>query len=220
MQFEDLQGIWDTQNAKPVFAIQDARLLVALYQQREHSRRRLFRQMFAPLYLMAPIGLVGLSLLFIAFFWKSIHIEEIARDFPMSPWDYVAFAVAAAALVVMVIPPYVMRRRHEPTQEVFAPTLRQELERGISQLDFERSLYSTRRMVAFHASLLIAVLVFCWESGRLNGNVAPWDMVWLTVPLMAFSVWTARSANEAAIKQLTTRRQALETMLAALEGNP
>ena len=40
MEFENLQAIWDTQNDKPVFAMQDARLLVALYQQRERSRRR------------------------------------------------------------------------------------------------------------------------------------------------------------------------------------
>ena len=39
MEFENLQAIWDTQNDKPVFAMKDARLLVALYQQREQSRR-------------------------------------------------------------------------------------------------------------------------------------------------------------------------------------
>jgi hypothetical protein len=50
MEFESLQAIWDTQNDKPVFAMQDARLLVALYQQRERSRRRLFKWTFAPLY--------------------------------------------------------------------------------------------------------------------------------------------------------------------------
>ena len=59
MKFENLQAIWDTQNDKPVFAMKDARLLVALYQQREQSRRRLFRQAFAPLYVMALIGLVA-----------------------------------------------------------------------------------------------------------------------------------------------------------------
>ena len=81
MKFDDLQAIWDTQNDKPVFAMKDARLLVALYQQREASRRRIFRQVFAPLYVVALIGLVGVGLVFVAFLMKSIHIEEIARDF-------------------------------------------------------------------------------------------------------------------------------------------
>ena len=43
MKFENLQAIWDTQNDMPHFAMKEARLLVALYQQREQSRRRLFR---------------------------------------------------------------------------------------------------------------------------------------------------------------------------------
>ena len=31
MEFKDLQAIWDTQNERPVFAINDSRLSVALY---------------------------------------------------------------------------------------------------------------------------------------------------------------------------------------------
>ena len=53
---------------------------------------------------MALIGLAGVGLMFFAFLWKSIHIEKIARDCPMSAWDYAAFAVAAGALVAMVAP--------------------------------------------------------------------------------------------------------------------
>lgn len=34
MEFEDLQAIWDTQNERPVFSINDSRLAVGLYQQR------------------------------------------------------------------------------------------------------------------------------------------------------------------------------------------
>src|SRR5690242_7640246 len=146
MEFENLQAIWDTQNEKPVFAMQDARLLVALYQQREQSRRRLFKQYFLPMYIAAPIGLAGIGFVFLAFFMKSIYIKKLARDFPMSAWDYAAFVVAAAALVAMVIPPYIERTRHERTQQVFAPSLREELDRGMAQLDFEVGLHSTSRL--------------------------------------------------------------------------
>ena len=61
MEFENLQAIWDTQNDKPVFAMQDARLLVALYQQRERSRRRAFRQQFAPMYVgvLSMLAVIG-----------------------------------------------------------------------------------------------------------------------------------------------------------------
>ena len=217
MKFENLQAIWDTQNDKPVFAMKDARLLVALYQQREQSRRRIFRQLFAPLYVMAPIGLAGLGLVFLAFLWKSMHIEKIARDFPMSAWDYAAFAVAAGALVAMVVPMYAERKRHERTQEVFAPSLREELERGISQLDFELGLGSTRRMASIWGWLTIAVVLFTWEVGRLNGNQVSWDTVLMTIFLMVAGILPGLTTKKAMDERVMARRRALEAMRAALD---
>jgi len=217
MKFENLQAIWDTQNDKPVFAMNDARLLVALYQQRERSRRRLFRQLFALLYVVALIGLAGLGLVFFAFLLKSIHIEEIGRDFPMSAWDYTAFAVAAGALVAMVVPMYVARKRHERIQEVFAPSLREELDRGISQLDFELGLCSKPRVASIYGWLTIAVVLFNWEVGRLNGNYAPWDTVWMTMFCIVAGTWPTLAVKKAIDERWIARRRALESMRAALD---
>lgn len=217
MEFDDLQAIWDTQNDKPVFAVQDARLLVALYQQREHRRRRLFKQYFIPMYIMAPIGLVAVGFTFLAFFYKSLHIKNLGRDFPMSAWDYVAFAVAAGALVAVVVPLYLERKRHERTQQVFAPSLRDELDRGMAQLDFEMGLYSTSRMARFYGLLTIAVLIFSWEIGRLNGNPTSWGLVWMTISSMSVASWAAFIAVKAFVEQVMQRRRALESMRAALD---
>ena len=217
MKFENLQAIWDTQNDKPVFAMKDARLLVALYQQREQSRRQLSRQAFAPLYVMALIGLAGVGLTFFAFLWKSLHIEKIARDFPMSAWDYAAFAVAAGALVAMVAPMYAEQKRHERTQEVFAPSLREELERGISQLDFELGLFSTPRVASIYGWLTIAVVLFNWELGRLNGNSTSWDTVWMPILGMVAAIWPALYAKKTISEGMIARRRALESMRAALD---
>jgi len=185
--------------------------------QSERSRRRIFRQQFAPLYVMALIGLVGVGLVFLAFLMKSIHIGKIARDFPMSAWDYTAFAVAAGALVAMVVPMYAERKRHERTQEVFAPSLREELERGISQLDFELGLCTTTRVASIYGWLTIAVLLFNWEVGRLNGNFAPWDTTWMTMFCMVAGTWPALLVKKAVNEPVMARRRALESMLAALD---
>jgi uncharacterized membrane protein len=217
MEFEDLKAIWDTQNDKPVFAMQDQRLVVALYQQREQSRRRVFKQQFLPLYIMVPIGLVGVGFTFLAFFMKSLYIEKLARDFPMSAWDYAAFAVAAAVLVIMVAPLYFERKRHEGTQKVFAPSLREELERGISQLDFELRLSRMPRVARLYGCITIAVLLFNWEIGRLNGNPTSWYLVWMGLASMAVTGWAAVVATKAFIQGVMARRRALELMLAALE---
>lgn len=217
MEFEDLQAIWDTQNDKPVFAMQDARLLVALYQQREHRRRRLFKQYFMPMYIIAPIGLVAIGFTFLAFFMKSLYIERIARDFPMSAWDYAAFAVAAGALVVMVVPLYIERKRHERTQQVFAPSLREELDRGMAQLDFEVTLNSTSRVTRFYALLTIAVVLFVWEVGRLNGNPTSWNQAWTFLSSMVLLSWIVFTGQKKYVERVMQRKRALESMRAALD---
>ncbi len=152
MEFENLQAIWDTQNDKPVFAMQDARLLVALYQQRERSRQRAFRLHFAPMYVAALVMLAVIGSLIATF----RNIDSLMRrfkgrfthnGFAMSAWDYAGLAVAAGALLALVVPLYRERKKHERTQEIFAPSLREELDRGLAQLDFEIRLDRAPRIL-------------------------------------------------------------------------
>ena len=52
------------------------------------------------------------------------------NGFGMSAWDYAGLAVAAGALLAIVVPLYRERKKHERTQKIFAPSLREELDRG------------------------------------------------------------------------------------------
>jgi len=183
MEFKDLQSIWDTQNDKPVFAMQDPRLLVALYQQRERSRRRILHWSFAPLYVTALIMVGVIGSLVAAF----RNIAGVMRRYPrfthhgfgISAWDYAGLAVAAAALLVLVVSLYLERKKHERTQEIFAPSLREELDRGIAQLDFWMGLDRPARILRILTLLAIALVLTEWESGRAAGNPRPWwTLLW------------------------------------------
>jgi hypothetical protein len=218
VKFENEQAIWDTQNDKPVFSMRDAKLLLALYQQRERSRRRLFWWEFFPMYTLTVVGLVGAGVVFWAFLWKSIYIEKIARDFPMTVWDYAAFAVVALCLLLMGAVVYAERKEHELTQNVFAPSLREELGRGIAQTDFTLGLLHTPRILKLHGLLYIAVLIFIWEVGRLNGNPTPsWTMILFNVFLMAAATGFSLASAKRAKEKLLARRATLESMRAALD---
>jgi len=215
MEFENLRAIWNTQNERPVFSLNDSRLAVALYQQREQSRRRLFRQQFGPIFIALFIA-VGNSLVFHAFFAKTVHkVRWTETDPQMSVWDGVALAGAVSAAMAVAVSRYTRRRKHERTQNVFAPSLREELERGIAQLDFELSLYSTPQ-VARRVALSFGTTVLFWEFGRLIGEPVPWFM--LPAALACYPAFGVDFALKKKIRQrVTERRRALESMLAQLK---
>jgi L-asparagine transporter-like permease len=217
MEFENLQAIWDTQNDKPVFAMQDARLLVALYQQREHTRRRLFREQFAPMYVAAPIALAFLGVVFVTFLFKGRFRHH---GFPMSAWDHAGFAVVAGALLAIVVPMYLERKEHERTQEIFAPSLREELDRGIAQLDFEMGLQSTSRVMRILTLLSIVVVISNWEAGRLTGDPTPWWLALLALFCVFSGGWVGFAAKQQVMERARARKRALESMRAALDEDP
>jgi hypothetical protein len=224
MEFENLQAIWDTQNDKPVFAMQDARLLVALYQQRERSRRRIFQQQFAPMYVAAALVLVVLGAVFITFLKITSLIRRFGSRFPMphhgfgmSAWDYVAFAVVAGALLAIVLPMYRERKKHERLQEIFAPSLREELDRGIAQLDFEMGLHSNPRVIRILVLLLIAAVTLNWEAGRTGGNPAPWGLALVALVFWFLGARAGFATRKRVMERALERRRALESMRAALD---
>jgi len=214
MEFEDLQAIWDTQNDRPVFSINDSRLAVALYQQREKARRRLFRQQFAPAYLVALFIAGSSAFLFLAFFFKTVTKARLT-DPQMSIWDGAVLVAGVAAALAVVAPMYRERRKHEGTQNVFAPSLREELERGMSQLDFELAFYGASWVWKVPALVSLGTCVFVWELGRLNGQSTPWMM--LTIALSGS--WFCFATNKKLLERIEQRKRALESMRAALEEN-
>src|SRR5687768_13859109 len=122
MKLEELQAIWETQTERPGFSVNDFGLHLALYQVRERARRRLFWGGYFPGFVCSLLGLVGLLVLFISFYFK-----DPANDFPMNAWDGLAFLVAGSALVLCASSMYASQRKHEREQSVFAPSLRQEI---------------------------------------------------------------------------------------------
>jgi len=222
MEFENLQAIWDTQNDKPVFAMQDARLLVALYQQRERSRRRAFKRSFAPMYVTALLMLVVLGAVFATFLKVASLMRRYKSGFPhngfgMSAWDYAGFAVAAVALLAIVVPMYLERKKHERTQEIFAPSLREELDRGIAQPDFVMGLESTPRVMRILTLLSIAAVIINWEAGRAAGDPTPWGLALVILFCMFLAGWGAVGAKKRMTERALERRRALESMRAALD---
>jgi hypothetical protein len=215
MQLEELQAIWETQTERPVFSVNDFGLHLALYQVRERARRRLFWGGYFISYVGSLIGLLILLLLFVAFYFK-----DAANDFPMNAWDGLAFLVAAGAIVLCASSMYLSRRKHERDQSVFAPSLRQEIERGIAQIDFE--IFTVTSGMAWRNAALgcLAAILMGWEAGRLNGDPRPWEVLWMIGGIVIATFVALVPASRQAMKEGLRRRRVLEELLAKLDENP
>ena len=136
MEFEELQAIWETQIDAPAFSMNDLGLHLALHQQRQQSRRRLFWTRYFPVYAATAFMVAVVGFLCLAFYFKTIALAG-SRDFPMTLWDGAAFLLSAAAMMTAGVWTYLRRRRHEEAQSVVARSLREELDRNIAHLEFQ-----------------------------------------------------------------------------------
>jgi hypothetical protein len=215
MQLEELQAIWETQTERPGFSVNDFGLHLALYQVRERARRRLFWGGYFVSFVGSLVGVVILLMLFVAFYFK-----DPANDFPMNAWDGLAFLIAAIAIVLLASSMYASRRKHEKDQRLFAPSLRQEIQRGIAQIDHE--IFMDTGGIAWRNAALcsLAAILMGWEAGRLNGDPWPWEILWMIGGLVVATFVALVPASRRAAKQGLRRKRPLEALLAKLDENP
>jgi hypothetical protein len=215
MQLEELQAIWETQTERPPFAVNDFGLHLALYQIRERARRRLFWGSYFPGFVGSLIGLAGLLVLVLIF-----SLNDSSGGFSMDASDVLALLTAGLSLVYCTWSMVTSRKKHEQQQRVFAPSIRQEIQRGIAQIDFEISTDTSGRAWRFAALICLAATLMSWEVGRLNGDPLPWNVLWMTTALAVATFVALIPANRQAMKHGLRRKQALQGLLAKLDENP
>jgi hypothetical protein len=203
-----LQAVWETQTDRPLFSINPFGLHMALYQQRERARRRLFWGAHFPFY-VGSLFMLGTLVVTFASFYSS--------DLPLEFGDWVAFLVGEGSLLFAALSMYFSRSRHEQEQNVVAPSLRQEIDRGLAQLEFEVGTYIGRERWRNSVFVGLGVLLLCWEVGRLKGNPAPWDttQMFLAVIVTTAVVTFIIGRRYQAVR--LPRKRALEALRARLD---
>jgi hypothetical protein len=214
MQLEELQAIWETQTERPVFTVNDFGLHLALYQVRERARRRLFWGGYFINFVCSLLGLVGLLAMYVVFFFKD-PLDGVL----MNGWDDLAFLVAGSAIALSASSMYTSRRKHEQDQSVFAPSLRQEIERGIAQIDFEISSDSSWSAWRNAALTALATILGGWEFCRLTGDHRPWEVIWVVGGIVVAMFLTLVPVSRQAVKQGLRRKRVLEGLRAKLDEN-
>lgn len=220
MQYEELQAIWETQKQRPGFAVNEFGLHIELNRTRARARRRHFWVDVFPLFVIAPVFFLLLAAPALQFFFQGPPGQLGEGEVPMTAWDVLACVAGVALLVYAVWSMEANRRRNEKRQTVFAPSLRQEIELGIAQVDFDLSRTAGIREWRIGTACVFAAVILAWEFGRLNDNPWPWHALAMAGPWMFLMIWMRTSWTQRAVERISKRRQALEALRAKLDENP
>jgi MFS family permease len=204
MELDEIKKVWDQQNEKPVFSINNPGLHIALNQQRQKGIRGLYLEI-----------IFGMSIFLgcLAFMLFNLYYKDI-----FSPWDIVGWITGVLAIFSFFIIKFLKHKKFINSQRAVTHSLREELEYDISQLNYTFKGMNIRLFILENSLLLAGLSLIIWESGRSNGDPCPWKLVILTLLIVAIVdiilYFLIRRVRD---NHLIPRRKALESVLAYLE---
>lgn len=217
MNLDELTTVWRTQDAAPLHDMNQTLLHLALRQDEAklQKQRRLGRWM---VYLFSAGVSLGMALLLGLI---GYHLAYHPGRNSLTGWDLVLPVVAAIAALISGRAIYRNHRAQTRREQGFGESLREQLRRGIAQLDdqvTEASRTSVLLIVLLGGVCPAAITLVTW---RINGkSVSDDGYLLVTVILMCAlsvvsGVWELRRQKE---KAILPRKRRLETLLLQLDG--
>jgi len=170
MEFTEMKRIWDSQNQEPLFAVNEA-ALHSIVQRKNQEMDRCLARCFA---LEIGIGVFSAVLTVVyagvlAFGDQSWLIKPWGeRKAPML-WDYLGLFVSGGIWLYYAAYMYRARKRQQRRVEVFDSSLRGDLERALSQTQFEIAMVADNTWQGLApiwvAATLWMVVLFHLKSG-------------------------------------------------------
>jgi hypothetical protein len=173
MDFDQMKVIWDSQNAEPLYAINEAALHGIVQRGNRNFARRETRRYWREIWLGVIFGAMTFVLALIHG-WGSASllasIDWVTR--PVSRWDVAALFGASALWFYYAGHVFRIQKRQEKSEQDYADTLRGEIDRARARTAF---LTRIARDIMWHglvpnwvAALLVVITIF-----RLKGAELP-----------------------------------------------
>ncbi len=213
MNLDELMAVWRTQDAAPLHDVNQTLLHLALRQDeaRQQKWRRVERWIIY--ILSAGIG-AGLAL--------CLAMMVYARDRKvMTGWDYVIGIGGAAAALISARAVYVGHRAQALREQRFGESLREQLNRGIAQLDYQATTLHRTFLLVLVLLTGICPIALLLALSRLNEKPFSDDgymVVWLSLMAVfgvATGVWSLRQQTRDVV---LPHKRRLETLLTELDG--
>ena len=159
MEFSEMKIIWDSQNQEPLYAMNEAALQAIIRRRNQESERCLSR-CFA---IEITVGVICGALMFLCAGTLLVSGPALLAALPRmktaaSVWDILALVAAGGIWFYYSAYMYLARKRQQRRVETFDSSLRGNLERSLSQTDFQ---------IALARDIVLWGLVPVWLAGAL-----------------------------------------------------
>ena len=213
MRLDELMKAWQSQDASPLYGVNETLLHVSL--QQEQAKLQAQRRREGLITYLASAFLVGVMAFFL--------FIMVYDDDPRTDWDFAIPVVGAAAALLWGCAMYVSHRAQELRERRFGESLRDQLGRHIAQLD-----YQATRVVRLASVLVTALGPFVGATAlilagwRINNEPFSTQWVWIVGGILTAAlgsvagVWEQRRSME---RDILPRKRRLEALLKELDAS-
>lgn len=208
MDFDQMIEAWKSQDDKPLYGVNRDVLLLALRREQADIRRALRREHWTTY--VAGTTMAGLAG---AVLWWFLNHRG-------SGLHSLAAAVGVAAFALWVGALWRSRRRQAARERDFGNTLREEVRRNLSLVDYQLSQvgrWSTTML--WSAPVLIGSALTFWLILEINDNTDLWFEAGFIAFLVVSVAFTTYEASRQAKQQILPRKQRLTELLEMLDAS-
>jgi hypothetical protein len=213
MNFDEMLETWRAQDETPPYRVNPDLLQVVVQQEQAGLRREMglgnsWAVPWALWFAASALLAVAVAGLFV--------MASIGKVTPTA-WDYVATGIAIGAMLVWPGAYWASCKRHPPRGRGFGNSLKEEIQRNLSWVDYELSRYGRfAPSLLRSAPMWVAVSMFFWISVRMNDEPFGWlfffSVAW---PVLLPLFWTGHYQK----KQLLAYRRRLSELLELLNAS-
>jgi Na+/melibiose symporter-like transporter len=207
MNFDDIQKLWQQQEDKAVFSINDYVLREVLARKRqEFSKKFLYRKVAD--YVAGALVILAVVFIFLVM-WSA--------DGPKTFGHFVSIIMAGAAGFFWLTWTWLQRKRHRLADRQYTASVTQEITRGITELDFEIALRTdVAKLLAASVPLPLSALLLAWAMFSVNADSSNFILFAVCFTTL-YSVYNKfKAAQLEVITYFLPRKQELEQLRAKL----
>lgn len=206
MNFDQMMDAWKAQDDKPLYGVNRDLLKLVLQHEQDRIRRTLRRDQW-----ITYVTGIGIAVFAGFWLWLLVHTRGLTLQ-------TVVAAICTATFALWLGAFWVSRRRQARRERGFGNTLREEIGRNLSLVEYQISNGRWGAAILWSAPVMVGVLLIYWVTVEINDNADFWLGMQLVILTVVSIVLAAYTGNREVKRKLEPRRQRLRELLEALNA--